>query len=55
MLKTDNKKILKISITIILGALYFALLYWRFSMMPIDSDYSNLILEADDVIHGNIL
>ncbi len=55
MLKTDNKKIVKISITIILGALYFALLYWRFSMMPIDSDYSNLILEADDVIHGNIL
>lgn len=37
------------------GGIYLLLAIWMFSSQGITSDYSNLILEADDICRGNIL
>lgn len=44
----------KIIIFLILGFLFVLYSIRIFYIMPIDSDYSNLILEASDIIGGNI-
>ena len=41
---------------ILLGMmLVFLFFYWRLSLVPIDSDYANLVLEGRDMMRGNIL
>lgn len=44
----------KIMIVVILGALFVWYSIRLFYIMPIDSDYSNLILEASDIVGGNV-
>ncbi|MCM1244888.1 MAG: hypothetical protein NC293_04490 [Roseburia sp.] len=44
----------KIIIFLIFGGLFVAYSIRLFYIMPIDSDYSNLVLEASDIVAGNV-
>ncbi len=56
--KTHNIKVpfwAKLMIILLCGDLFVLYSIRLFYIMPIDSDYSNLILEAADIISGNVL
>lgn len=52
MIRTGNKY--KLSIIILLGLVYSSYIFCLYINQQIDSDYSNLVLEANDIIHGNL-
>ncbi len=50
-----NKKVLKISFIVLFSLLYFFILFLNTARVPINSDFSNLILEAKDFWSGDVL
>ena len=50
-----NKKVLKISFIVLFSLLYFFVLFLNAARIPINSDFSNLILEAKDFWNGDVL
>ncbi len=50
-----EKKYKEVVITIALFVIYGIYACWRCSHIAIDSDYSNLVLEAQDMLQGNVL
>ena len=56
MVKSGEKKnILPLIFLFIFFAIYGIYLFFAFAQVPMDSDFASLVLEANDILNGNIL
>lgn len=53
-MKTGRSNIFKAILWLLLIVIYAFFILLVFAHTPIDSDYSNLVLEANDMLHGNV-
>lgn len=51
----NGKKIIKSVIMVVLALVYYYLLYKMFLQSVFNSDFANLVLEGNDILHGNFL
>ncbi len=56
MVKSEREKnILPLILLFIFFAIYGIYLFFAFAQVPMDSDFASLVLEANDILNGNII
>ena len=50
----ERKNILPLILLFIFFAIYGIYLFFAFAQVPMDSDFASLVLEANDILSGNI-